>query len=83
VVADVAVTLPSVEGCVRPADIRLAGPLMSLRQDARLPEFAEAELGALLEHEARHDGGVVDLLRHFLAVGGSKRAPARLVRTGS
>jgi purine catabolism regulator len=78
VVADVAVTLPGVTGCVRQADIRLPGLLMSLREDARLQEFAEAELGALLEHEARHGSGLVDLLRQFLAVGGNKTELARV-----
>jgi purine catabolism regulator len=78
VVADVAVTMPPVAGCVRQSDIRLPGLLMSLREDARLQEFAEAELGALLEHEARHGGGLVDLLRQFLAVGGNKAELARV-----
>ncbi|MCB0894944.1 MAG: PucR family transcriptional regulator ligand-binding domain-containing protein [Nocardioides sp.] len=77
-VADVAVTLPAVDGCVRQSDIRLPGLLMSLREDARLQEFAEAELGALLEHEARHGGGLVELLRQFLAVGGNKTELARV-----
>jgi purine catabolism regulator len=70
--------MPATGGCVRQADIRLPGLLMSLREDARLQEFAEAELGALLEHEARHGGGLVDLLRQFLAVGGNKTALARV-----
>jgi purine catabolism regulator len=78
VVADVAVTLPAIDRCVRQADIRLSGLLMSLREDARLQEFAEAELGALLEHEARYGGGLVDLLRQFLAVGGNKTELARV-----
>lgn len=78
VVSDVAVTLPPVDGCVRQADIRLPGLLMSLREDARLQEFAEAELGALLEHEARYGGGLVELLRQFLAVGGNKTELARV-----
>lgn len=78
VVADVAVTLPAYDGCVRQADIRLPGLLMSLRTDARLQEFAEAELGRLLEHEARHGGGLVDLLRHYLAVGGNITELARV-----
>lgn len=76
-VADVAATLPPLDGCVRQADIRLPGLLMSLREDARLQEFVEAELGALLEHEARHGSGLLDLLRQFLAVGGNKTALAR------
>ena len=78
VVVDVATTMPPVDGCVRQADIRLSGLLMSLREDARLQEFAEAELGALLEHEARYGGGLLDLLRQFLAVGGNKAELARV-----
>jgi purine catabolism regulator len=78
VVAEVAATMPAYAGCVRQADIRLPGLLMSLREDARLQEFAEAELGRLLEHEARHAGGLVTLLRHYLAVGGNKAELARV-----
>lgn len=78
-VADVAASLPATDvGCYRQSDIRLAGLLMSLRGDPRLQEFAEAELGALLEHEARHGGGLVELLRQFLAVGGNKTELARV-----
>ena len=83
-VVDVAAALPPHDprhepvGCFRQSDIRLPGLLMSLRGDARLQEFAEAELGALLEHEARHGGGLVDLLRQFLAVGGNKTELARV-----
>ena len=77
-VADVAATLPPYDGCVRQADIRLPGLLMSLRDDPRLQEFVESELGRLLEHEARHGGGLVDLLRHYLAVGGSITELARV-----
>ena len=78
VVADVAVTMPPYAGCMRQGDIRLPGLLMSLREDARLQEFAEAELGRLLEHEARYGGGLVTLLRQFLAVGGNKAELARV-----
>ena len=78
VVADVAASMPPTAGCVRQADIRLPGLLMSLREDARLQEFAEAELGRLLEHEARYGGGLVTLLRQFLAVGGNKAELARV-----
>jgi len=78
VVADVAATMPAYDGCVRQADIRLSGLLMSLREDARLQEFAEAELGRLLEYEARYGGGLVALLRQFLAVGGNKAELARV-----
>ena len=77
-VVDVAASMPTVDGCVRHEDIRLSGLLMSMSGDARLQGFAEAELGALLEHEARHRDGLVDLLRSFLAVGGNKAELARV-----
>ncbi|ABL84120.1 transcriptional regulator, CdaR family [Nocardioides sp. JS614] len=78
-VSDVAVTMPPrAGGCFRQSDIRLPGLLMSLRGDARLQEFTEVELGTLLEHEARHGGGLVELLRQFLAVGGNKTELARV-----
>jgi PucR family transcriptional regulator, purine catabolism regulatory protein len=78
VVADVAASMPPTAGCVRQADIRLPGLLMSLREDRRLQEFVEAELGRLLEHDARYGGGLVTLLRQFLAVGGNKAELARV-----
>ena len=79
-VADVAATLPprADAGCFRQADIRLPGLLMALREDRRLQEYVEAELGALLAHEARHGGGLVELLRQFVAVGGNKAELARV-----
>jgi purine catabolism regulator len=78
VVADVAATMAPVDGIVRQADIRLPGLLVALRDDARVQEFVESELGALLEHEARTGSGLVELLRQFLAVGGNKTELARV-----
>jgi len=78
VVADVAATMAPVDGIVRQADIRLPGLLVALRDDARVQEFVESELGALLEHEARTGSGLVELLRQFLAVGGNKAELARV-----
>ncbi|MGN6782824.1 MAG: PucR family transcriptional regulator [Marmoricola sp.] len=78
VVADVAATMAPVDGIVRQADIRLPGLLVALRDDARVQEFVESELGALLEHEARTGSGLVELLRLFLAVGGNKAELARV-----
>ncbi|MEU9807655.1 PucR family transcriptional regulator [Mycobacterium sp. NPDC050853] len=63
--------------CFTQADIRLEGLLLALRHDVRLQEFAESELGPLLNYEAQHAPGLVDLLRTFLAVGGSKSELAR------
>lgn len=78
VVADVAATMAPVDGCVRQGDVRLPGLLVALRDDPRVQEFVEAELGALLEHEARTGSGLVELLRQYVAVGGNKAELARL-----
>jgi purine catabolism regulator len=77
-VVDVATAMPaSPRGYHRHEDVRVRGLLASLGDDPRLQGFAEAELGALLTHESRHHDGSLDLLRRFLAVGGSKAALAR------
>ncbi|MEJ7635326.1 PucR family transcriptional regulator ligand-binding domain-containing protein [Aeromicrobium sp.] len=61
----------------RQADIRLHGLIAQLHGDPRVQAFAEAELGPLLAHEARHGGGLLELLRQFLAAGGNKSRLAR------
>lgn len=78
-VVDVAVTMPSTpQVYFRHSDVRLHGLMTALSTDPRLQAFAESELGALLEYEARHGGGLIELLRQFLAVGGNKAELARL-----
>lgn len=62
----------------RQADIRLHGLIAQLHDDPRVQSFVEAELDPLLAYEARHGGGLLDLLRQFLAEGGNK---SRLART--
>ena len=62
----------------RQADIRLHGLIAQLHDDPRVQSFVEAELDPLLAYEARHGGGLLDLLRQFLAAGGNK---SRLART--
>jgi purine catabolism regulator len=54
----------------RAADVRLHGLLALLHDDPRVQAFVEAELGPLLEHEARSPDGLLDLLRDHVAVGG-------------
>ncbi|MEV7396947.1 PucR family transcriptional regulator ligand-binding domain-containing protein [Aeromicrobium sp. NPDC092404] len=61
----------------RQADIRLHGLIAQLHDDPRVQAFVEAELDPLLAHEARHGGGLLDLLRQFLAAGGNKSLLAR------
>ncbi|WP_432523665.1 PucR family transcriptional regulator [Kineococcus sp. SYSU DK006] len=79
-VAQVAAALPGrVPGAVhRTGDLGVRGLLWHLRDDARLAEFAEAQLLPLLQAP---DGGRADLelLAHHLAAGGSMtRLAARL-----
>jgi purine catabolism regulator len=78
-VAEVAATMP---GEPRPfyrgSDIRLFGLMALLHDDPRVQAFVESELSLLLEHEARHGGGLVDLLRQYVAVGGNKTRLAAL-----
>ncbi|TKV61220.1 PucR family transcriptional regulator [Nakamurella flava] len=64
----------------RPSDVRLRGLLTLLRHDHRVQQFAESELGRLLDHDARTGERLTDVLRAFLASGGGKTDTAR--RTG-
>ncbi|MFG3254919.1 PucR family transcriptional regulator [Streptomyces sp. NPDC048172] len=61
----------------RSADVRLRGLLSLMYDDPRVQAFAESELDRLLAHDAEHGGGLVDLLREFLAAGGNKSDLAR------
>lgn len=54
----------------RATDVRLHGLVALLHDDPRVQVFVEAELAALLEHEAREGDGLLDLLRDYVAVGG-------------
>ncbi|MDQ3157119.1 MAG: PucR family transcriptional regulator ligand-binding domain-containing protein [Actinomycetota bacterium] len=63
---------------LRHSDIRLAGLMAHLQADAKVQGFAESELGPLLDHEARHNAGLLELLRQFLSVGGNKTELARI-----
>jgi purine catabolism regulator len=62
----------------RQADIRLHGLIAQLHGDPRVQAFVEAELDPLLAHEARYGGGLLELLRQFLAAGGNKSRLARV-----
>lgn len=61
----------------RSADVRLRGVLSLLRDDPRLVAFAEAELGPLLAHDAKHHTDLAELLGAFLRHGGNKTELAR------
>ena len=58
--------------------MRLRGLIALLHDDPRVQAFAESELDRLLVHEARTGGGLVELLRQHLAVGGNKTELARV-----
>ncbi|MGO4204067.1 PucR family transcriptional regulator [Rhodococcus sp. TAF43] len=80
-IADVAQSLPQ-DGkvCHRSADIRLRGLIALIRTDQRVQAFAEAELRGLLEHRARHDDDLLDVLRAYLELGGNKAELAKRLR---
>lgn len=61
----------------RPTDVRLRGLLTLLRDDHRVQQFAESELGRLLDHDARTGERLTDVLRAYLACGGGKTDTAR------
>ena len=72
-VAEVAATMPERPGrpWFRSSDVRLRGLLALLHDDPRVQAFVEAEIGPLLEHDARRDDGLLDLLRQYVAAGGN------------
>ncbi|MHA7304244.1 PucR family transcriptional regulator [Arthrobacter sp. TMN-49] len=61
----------------RATDIRLRGLLALIRNDPRVQQFVESELGAVLAAEAEGSHGYVELLGTFLESGGNKAAMAR------
>ncbi|CAA9376188.1 MAG: Putative regulatory protein [uncultured Nocardioidaceae bacterium] len=73
-VADVAAAMPTPgdRRWFRASHVRLRGLLALLHDDPRVQGFVEAELGPLLEHEARTGAGLLDLLRQYVAAGGNK-----------
>lgn len=56
----------------RGADVRLSGLLGLIHDDPRVQAFVEAELAALLAHDADHGTDLVELLRAYVAAGGNK-----------
>jgi PucR family transcriptional regulator, purine catabolism regulatory protein len=61
----------------RLSDLRLAGLLYQLREDRRVQEFAERELGALLSHDERTGADLVAVLATYLETGGNKAETAK------
>jgi PucR family transcriptional regulator, purine catabolism regulatory protein len=61
----------------RLSDLRLAGLLYQLREDRRVQEFAERELGQLLSHDERAGTHLVGVLATYLETGGNKAETAK------
>jgi purine catabolism regulator len=75
-VADVAIRHPDGRPFYRLPDLRLRGLLHMLRDDLRLRDFAERELGPLLAYDGAHGTGLVADLAAYLESGGNKALAA-------
>jgi purine catabolism regulator len=75
-VADVASRHPDGRPFYRLPDLRLRGLLHMLRDDLRLREFAERELGPLLAYDRAHGTGLTADLAAYLESGGNKALAA-------
>lgn len=71
--------LPSETGqpFYEPADIGLPQLLYALREDVRVQDYAERQIGPLVDYDARHDTDLVTTLRHYLDAAGNKTVAAR------
>ncbi|MFJ1812664.1 MULTISPECIES: PucR family transcriptional regulator [unclassified Streptomyces] len=59
------------------SDVGLRRLLYALREDTRIQEYAEQQLGRLLDHDTRHGTNLVTTLRHYLDTAGNKTSAAR------
>ncbi|WP_369243860.1 PucR family transcriptional regulator [Streptomyces sp. R41] len=59
------------------SDIGLRRLLYALREDTRVQDYAERQLGRLLDHDTRHGTDLLTTLRHYLDVAGNKTTAAR------
>ncbi|MFI8491198.1 PucR family transcriptional regulator [Streptomyces rubrogriseus] len=69
--------LPSGRSFHERSDIGLRGLLFALRDDLRVQDYAERQLGPLLDHDARHGTDLVTTLRGYLDAAGNKTVAAR------
>ncbi|MYS54234.1 PucR family transcriptional regulator, partial [Streptomyces sp. SID6013] len=69
--------LPSGRSFHERSDIGLRGLLFALRDDLRVQDYAERQLGPLLDHDARHGTDLVTTLRSYLDAAGNKTVAAR------
>ncbi|WP_107122936.1 PucR family transcriptional regulator [Streptomyces caeruleatus] len=59
------------------SDIGLRRLLHALRADSRIQDYAERQLGRLVEHDTRHGTDLLTTLRHYLDAAGNKTTTAR------
>ncbi|MFD9139013.1 PucR family transcriptional regulator [Streptomyces bottropensis] len=59
------------------SDIGLHRLLYALRDDTRIQEYAEQQLGRLIDHDSQHGTGLLTTLRHHLEAAGNKTIAAR------
>ncbi|WP_405698529.1 PucR family transcriptional regulator ligand-binding domain-containing protein [Streptomyces coelicoflavus] len=69
--------LPSGRSFHERSDIGLRRLLFALRDDLRVQDYAERQLGPLLDHDARHGTDLVTTLRGYLDAAGNKTVAAR------
>ncbi|HEY5836109.1 PucR family transcriptional regulator [Streptomyces sp.] len=58
------------------SDIGLPQLLYALRDDVRVQDYVERQLGRLIDHDARHGTDLLSTLRHYLDAAASKTAAA-------
>jgi purine catabolism regulator len=59
------------------SDIGLRRLLYALREDPRIQEYTERQLGRLIDHDAQHGTDLLTTLRHYLDAAGNKTTAAR------
>ena len=59
------------------SDIGLRRLLYALREDIRVQDYAERQLGRLVDHDIRHGTDLLTTLRHYLDAAGNKTTAAR------
>ncbi|MFF7640697.1 PucR family transcriptional regulator ligand-binding domain-containing protein [Streptomyces canus] len=59
------------------SDIGLHRLLYALREDTRIQQYAEQQLGRLIDHDTQHGTDLLTTLRHYLEAAGNKTTAAR------
>ncbi|WP_158852107.1 PucR family transcriptional regulator [Saccharothrix deserti] len=59
------------------SDIGLRQLLYTLREDVRVQDYVERQIGRLVEHDTRHHTDLLPTLRHYLDAAGNKTTAAR------